>query len=140
MLLVRFSFYYRYIFASTADTFFHRTLTDKPWLGNIVYKTTSQSVCDVVEARSGYSVHQVLDPMKIDITTVFHDDSEEGAAMLDFLTSKRHFSREAPPEIKTNLLEYFRSPGISVKSEGGSIHLEGAQGILIIKKKGRKIQ
>ncbi|XP_068188021.1 histamine N-methyltransferase-like [Antennarius striatus] len=57
-------------------------------------------------------------PCQIDITECFTEGDENGELLLDFLTHVLHFSKSAPPELKTEVMELLRHPDCSMESDG----------------------
>ncbi|KFQ68121.1 Histamine N-methyltransferase, partial [Phaethon lepturus] len=63
-----------------------------------------------------YQVHEL--PSHMDITSCFIEGNEDGELLLDFLTETCEFSKTAPPELRSQVMEELRKPECSEKRDG----------------------
>ncbi|KAM6070545.1 histamine N-methyltransferase isoform 2-T2 [Chlamydotis macqueenii] len=63
-----------------------------------------------------YQLHEL--PSYIDITSCFIEGNKDGELLLDFLTETCDFSKTAPPELKSEVMEELGKPECSEKRDG----------------------
>ncbi|NWX15468.1 HNMT methyltransferase, partial [Aegotheles bennettii] len=63
-----------------------------------------------------YQLHEL--PSYLDITSCFIEGNKDGELLLDFLTETCEFSKNAPPELKHQVMEELRKPECSEKRDG----------------------
>ncbi|NWR57574.1 HNMT methyltransferase, partial [Bucorvus abyssinicus] len=76
-----------------------------------------------------YQVHEL--PSRLDITSCFIEGNKDGELLLDFLTECCEFSKNAPPELKHQVMEELRKPGCSEKRDGKVLFNNNLSAIVI---------
>lgn len=91
---------------------------------------TTGDIKSILDSK-GVSYKSYELPSQMDITECFTEGDEKGELLLDFLTEVLNFSKVAPPELKTGVMELLRHPDCSVESEGKVI-FNNNLGVIVI--------
>ncbi|NXU46985.1 HNMT methyltransferase, partial [Turnix velox] len=67
---------------------------------------------------AGMKYQQYEIPSQMDITSCFIEGDKDGELLLDFLTETCDFNKNAPPELKHQVLEELKKPGCSEERDG----------------------
>ncbi|NXN26762.1 HNMT methyltransferase, partial [Nycticryphes semicollaris] len=76
-----------------------------------------------------YQVYEL--PSHMDITSCFTEGDKDGELLLDFLTETYEFSKNAPPELKRQVLEELRKPQCSEERDGKVVFNNNLSAIVV---------
>ncbi|NXE07714.1 HNMT methyltransferase, partial [Lophotis ruficrista] len=86
-------------------------------LHNLSLFVSSADIKSILDSAGlKYHLHEL--PSYIDITSCFIEGNKDGELLLDFLTETCDFSKTAPPELKSQVMEELRKPECSEKRDG----------------------
>ncbi|NXW40680.1 HNMT methyltransferase, partial [Nyctiprogne leucopyga] len=86
-------------------------------VGDLCSYVSSANIKRILDSAGlKYQVHEL--PSHMDITSCFIEGNKDGELLLDFLTETCEFSKNAPPELKHQVMEELRKPGCSEKRDG----------------------
>ena len=129
-MFLEFLFIYFYLTETSA---YFKLRCQKPWFYKNQLLVTSEEIHASAQ-RAGYNVQAIKLPVQIKITSVFDEGSEEGAAILDFLSDVYRFRESVPDDMKSDFMKSLGSPDISSKMNDGSVLLDNNQEILIVQR------
>lgn len=76
-----------------------------------------------------YKIYEL--PSHMDITCCFTEGDNDGELLLDFLTETCEFSKNAPPELRQQVLEELRKPGCS-ENRNGKVFFNNNMSVIMV--------
>lgn len=99
-------------------------------LNDLCLYITAGDVADMLSSEGAkYQSHEL--PSDMDITECFIDGDRNGDLLLDFLTETCDFNKNAPPELREEIIQDLKSPGCSSVKDGKVIFNNNLSAIVV---------
>ncbi|KAG9340808.1 hypothetical protein JZ751_019999 [Albula glossodonta] len=102
----------------------------KMYQNPISHSVTARDMKSYLDAMGITNTYYEL-PSQMDITECFNEGDEKGELLLDFLTEVSDFSKTAPPNLRSGLLDLLRHPDCSTEVDGRVI-FNNSLGVLVL--------
>ncbi|KAG8548212.1 hypothetical protein GDO81_026155 [Engystomops pustulosus] len=99
-------------------------------LNDLCLYITAGDIADILSSEGAkYQCYEL--PSDMDITECFIDGDHNGDLLLDFLTETCDFNKNAPPELREEIMQDLRSPGCSSMKNGKVIFNNNLSAIVV---------